>query len=72
MLGTLLQLKALDICCLEFPGVPSHFSMQVDKEQNALSESPARNTLWTHLNGDVDPALCTAPLSAYCFMTGFM
>ncbi|KAJ7255312.1 hypothetical protein C8J57DRAFT_1186564 [Mycena rebaudengoi] len=33
---------------------------------------PSRPTFWEHLNSDVDPAQCTPPLAAFCFMTGFM
>ncbi|KAH8825257.1 hypothetical protein DL96DRAFT_1612495 [Flagelloscypha sp. PMI_526] len=47
----------------------------VDKEQNAngtVATTPARNAVWTYLSGNVDPAQCTAPLSAFCFMTGFI
>ncbi len=51
--------------------------------QPASSHSTIVDTarLWTsprtvfstrHLTGDVDPAQSTFPLSAYCFMTGFM
>lgn len=29
-------------------------------------------TLRSYLMADVDPAQTTAPLAAYCFMTGFM
>jgi hypothetical protein len=33
---------------------------------------PSRPTFWQHLNTDLDPAQATGPLSAFCFMTGFM
>ncbi|KAF7323591.1 Aldedh domain-containing protein [Mycena kentingensis (nom. inval.)] len=33
---------------------------------------PTRPTFWEHLNTDVDPAECTGPLAAFCFMTGFI
>ncbi|KAJ7928154.1 hypothetical protein B0H13DRAFT_1018783 [Mycena leptocephala] len=33
---------------------------------------PSRPTFWQHLNTDLDPAQATGPLSAFCFMTGFI
>lgn len=30
------------------------------------------STVWDHFMAEVDPAFCTGPLTAYCFMTGFM
>lgn len=30
------------------------------------------SSFWAYLQQDVDPAMCTAPLAAFCFMTGFM
>ncbi|KAF7362570.1 Aldedh domain-containing protein [Mycena venus] len=35
-------------------------------------ENPLQPTFWQHLNTDVDPAQSTGPLTAFCFMTGFM
>ncbi|THV03528.1 hypothetical protein K435DRAFT_827097 [Dendrothele bispora CBS 962.96] len=29
-------------------------------------------SFWSYLHAEVDPAWCTAPLAAYCFMTGFI
>jgi len=30
------------------------------------------SSFWAYLQQDVDPAMCTAPLAAFCFMTGFI
>lgn len=35
-------------------------------------DEPKLSTIWDHFMAEVDPALCTGPLTAYCFMTGFM
>jgi len=35
-------------------------------------EQPKSSTLRDYLMAEVDPALCTGPLAAYCFMTGLM
>ncbi|KAF8067999.1 hypothetical protein FPV67DRAFT_1494520 [Lyophyllum atratum] len=29
-------------------------------------------SFWAYLNSDVDPAQCTGPLAAFCFMTGYI
>ena len=37
------------------------------------SAAPTQTTsLWSYLTTDVDAAQITAPLAAYCFMTGYM
>lgn len=40
-----------------------------DVEHAAVKQTA---TLRSYLMADVDPAQTTAPLAAYCFMTGFM
>ncbi len=40
-----------------------------DVERSALNHA---GSLWTHLMTEVDPSQATAPLAAFCFMTGFM
>lgn len=42
---------------------------QLSMDRKALT--PPRNWL-TRIKEDVDPKEATAPLTAYCFMTGFM
>ncbi|KAJ7253725.1 hypothetical protein B0H12DRAFT_1202453 [Mycena haematopus] len=37
-----------------------------------LKPSRPRPSFWEHLNTEVDPAQCTGPLAAFCFMTGFI
>lgn len=41
-----------------------------DTETGPLEASKV--SLWTYMNSDVDPLESTGPLSAYCFMTGYM
>ncbi|KAK2464600.1 hypothetical protein APHAL10511_003389 [Amanita phalloides] len=36
------------------------------------AETAKRSVFWEHLMAEVDPALCTGPLAAYCFMTGLI
>lgn len=45
-----------------------------DKERVRLepTQLTPRSSILTHLKGDVDPEQATAPLVAYCFMTGMM
>ncbi|KAJ7201559.1 hypothetical protein GGX14DRAFT_370909 [Mycena pura] len=44
-----------------------------DKTHDAeLAMTTSRPTFWQHLNAEVDPAQCTGPLAAFCFMTGFI
>jgi hypothetical protein len=38
--------------------------------ENAASKQTV--SLWSYLMTDVDPAQTTAPLAAYCFMTGYV
>lgn len=45
-------------------------SKAVDAEQGE-QDAPA-SALWTYLMTDVDPAQSTGPLTAFCFMTGYM
>jgi hypothetical protein len=35
-------------------------------------QGASRWSLWSYLMADVDPAQCTGPLAAFCFMTGYM
>ena len=51
----------------ESPQTP--LSSAVDVEHASLKN---RVSLWSYLMTDVDPAQTTAPLAAYCFMTGYM
>ncbi|KAF9255571.1 hypothetical protein L218DRAFT_1081783 [Marasmius fiardii PR-910] len=51
----------------------------VDEERGKVSRqetfvgTPSRLSSWVqYLKEDVDPKECTAPLAAYCFMTGFL
>lgn len=48
----------------------SHTSKAVDAEQGERANPPP--SFWTYLNSDVDPALSTGPLAAFCVMTGYM
>lgn len=43
-----------------------------DTEHGALAKQQDKISLWAYLNTDVDPAQSTGPLSAFCFMTGYM
>ena len=44
-----------------------------DKERRLESgQLMPRENVMTHLQGDIDPEQATAPLIAYCFMTGLM
>jgi hypothetical protein len=43
----------------------------VDAER-AEQEPSSRWSVWSYLMADVDPAQCTGPLAAFCFMTGYM
>jgi hypothetical protein len=45
-------------------------SKVVDAERGGQDALP--QSFWTYLMSDVDPALSTGPLTAFCFMTGFM
>jgi len=38
----------------------------------SIEKETRRESLWTYLNSDVDPAQCTGSLAAYSFMTGFI
>jgi hypothetical protein len=60
--------------------LPASFMAEHSNGYNADKErvrhEPAqltpRSSILTHLKGDVDPEQATAPLVAYCFMTGMM
>ncbi|KAF7291970.1 Aldedh domain-containing protein [Mycena indigotica] len=45
---------------------------RTDLEYGEMPSTAGRISLWQHLNTDVDPAECTGPLAAFCFMTGFI
>jgi hypothetical protein len=42
----------------------------IDTERG--DEQSKSSIIWNHLMAEVDPALCTGLLTAYCFITGFM
>ncbi|KAF5383000.1 hypothetical protein D9615_004846 [Tricholomella constricta] len=44
----------------------------VEEGMSRASSPPPSSSFWTHLNSDVDPAQCTGPLAAFCFMTGYI
>ncbi|KAF9457815.1 hypothetical protein BDZ94DRAFT_1272156 [Collybia nuda] len=48
----------------------SNASKAVDAEQGERAEPPM--SFWKYLNSDVDPALSTGPLAAFCLMTGYI
>lgn len=57
------------------PGLVSkNASTVVNDEEKAVSTTrTSRNSaVWDYLMTEVDTKQCTAPLSAFCFMTGFM
>ncbi|KAF9525234.1 hypothetical protein CPB83DRAFT_818969 [Crepidotus variabilis] len=49
---------------------PSDTGSQTAKDVERAAPSP-RLSKWQYLQQDVDPAECTWPLTAFCFMTGF-
>ncbi|KAJ7056219.1 hypothetical protein C8F01DRAFT_1157135 [Mycena amicta] len=49
---------------------PTQTTTEKDVEQGPTTHE--RLSLWQHLKTDVDPAECTGPLAAFCFMTGFI
>jgi hypothetical protein len=46
-------------------------SKAVDAERGE-QDATIVSLLWTYLMADVDPAQSTGPLTAFCFMTGYM
>ncbi|KAF8621288.1 hypothetical protein AX15_007887 [Amanita polypyramis BW_CC] len=56
----------------------SHPSLARNANKNAMDAergeiiSTRSSDIWEHLMSEVDPASCTAPLAAYCFMTGLI
>jgi hypothetical protein len=53
----------------ETPAMSTAIVSQGDVEHVAPKQTVS---LWSYLMADVDPAQTTAPLAAYCFMTGYM
>jgi len=52
---------------------PLATSMSVVSKGDIENVAPKQTvSFWSYLMTDVDPAQTTAPLAAYCFMTGFM
>ena len=51
------------------PATSTAIASQGDVEHAAPKKTVS---LWSYLMADVDPAQTTAPLAAYCFMTGYM
>ncbi|KAF7338711.1 Aldedh domain-containing protein [Mycena sanguinolenta] len=47
-------------------------SKETTHDPELAMERSSRPTFWQHLNTEVDPAQSTGPLSAFCFMTGFI
>ncbi|KAJ7669348.1 hypothetical protein DFH06DRAFT_181718 [Mycena polygramma] len=47
-------------------------SKETTRDEEGAMAKPTRPTFWQHLNTEVDPAQSTGPLSAFCFMTGFI
>ncbi|KAK7457854.1 hypothetical protein VKT23_010199 [Stygiomarasmius scandens] len=41
-------------------------------EEGGTITETQKQSYWTYLMTEVDPEWCTAPLAAYCFMTGFI
>lgn len=50
----------------------AEFENKYDEEQGTMVLAPEKKSYMQWLKEEVDPKECTAPLAAFCFMTGFM
>jgi hypothetical protein len=56
----------------ETHSAPMSRSTTRQDEEGKVMDVPQARGFWAYLNSSVDPDKSTGPLSAYCFMTGFM
>ena len=54
------------------PSATQAYNIKQERDAEQGERRTSANSLWSYLTTDVDSAWCTGPLTAFCFITGYM